>query len=325
MSRQEINDTRLAHSRLSGECQFTATLLPLLLFHNNPSGELEGVRRFIDLVEEKATTERNRFGYRETKGTTKYDFQDVEVITEFHIARDLKFGGLPLDVTAWSREEATSAEPMRPREEGEPKKDAPDVVIVAGQELVVCEGKFFNGFNTNYLNEQLRSQRCQVRHLFLNRPSIRAYRHVAIVPPERMDSTTAIDADVVLTWADIRDLAEKLMGAHYVTDRLREAVRRYEDDEDDEGQGIPNWNGKNVLFDAMREKCKTEKIQVGYVGGEAALLKLSLVEAENRKWKWRYPENKGRIIPGNWLPGARWLEMVESTRGFGGGGGGDPG
>jgi hypothetical protein len=30
-----------------------------------------------------------------------------------------------------------------PSEEDKPKKDAPDVVIVAGQELVVCEGKFF--------------------------------------------------------------------------------------------------------------------------------------------------------------------------------------
>ncbi len=27
MSRQEINDTRLAHSRLSGECQFIATII----------------------------------------------------------------------------------------------------------------------------------------------------------------------------------------------------------------------------------------------------------------------------------------------------------
>jgi len=220
-----------------------------------------------------------------------------------------------------------------PSEEGEPKKDAPDVVIVAGPELVVCEGKFFNGFNLTDLNEQLRSQRCQVRHLFLNRPSIRAYRHVAILPPEPFDmpailaGTRSMDAgaDVVLTWRDIRDLAEKLMGAHhYVTDRLRVAVRRYEE-EDDGDPGIPNWDGKNVLFDAMRGKCKTERIQVGYVGGEAALLKLSLVEAENRKWKWRYPDNRGRVIPGNWLEGTRWLEIVESSHGFGSGGGGGAG
>jgi hypothetical protein len=139
------------------------------------------------------------------------------------------------------------------------------------------------------------------------------------VPPERMDSTTAIDADVVLTWADIRDLAKKLMGPdHYVTVRLHEAVRRSE--EGDEADG-PYFEGTHP-FKEMRNECRKlgNKIQVGYVGGEAALLKLSLVEAENRKWKWRYPETGGRITPGSWLPGARWLEIVESTRGFGGGG-----
>ena len=144
------------------ERYFTATLLPLLLFHN----KMEGVRRFVDLVEENARTECNRFGVRGLKGTTEYNYQDVEVITEFHIARDLIFAGLPLDDTACRGGEGASAEPPReardvaPREGGEPKKDAPDVVIVAGRELVVCEGKFFNGFNTTDLNEQLRSQRC---------------------------------------------------------------------------------------------------------------------------------------------------------------------
>ncbi len=301
------------------ERYFTATLLPLLLFHNN----LEGVQRFVDLIETKAATECNRSGDRGLKGTTRYDFQDVEVITEFHIARDLIFAGLPLDDTACREGEGASAEPpleardVARSEGGEPKKDAPDVVIIAGPELVVCEGKFFNGFNTTDLNEQLRSQRCQVRHLFLNRPSIRAYRHVAIVP---FIPKTAIDADVLLTWADIRDLAKELMGTHYVTDRLREAVKRYPEPDVLDG---PYWDGK-LSFHDMREKCRKSgnEIQVGHVGGEAALLKLSLVDAEEKRdWKWRYPEmNKGHIIPGNWLPGARWLEIVEFTRGFGGGG-----
>ncbi len=253
------------------ERYFTATLLPLLLFHNN----LEGVRRFIDLVEDKAVTECNRSGERGQKGTTKYDFQDIEVITEFHIARDINFAGLQLDETPCG--EGASAE--RPREardeEDEPKKDAPDVVIVAGPELVVCEGKFFNGFNPTGLNGQLRSQRCQVRHLFLNRSLLRAYRHVAIVPPplpERMDP--AIDADVVLTWADIRDLAEKLMGAHhYVTDRLREAVERYLERVVPDGPFIPPWDGR-LSFSEMRVKCREfgKEIQVGHWGGRGRLV-----------------------------------------------------
>ena len=163
-----------------------------------------------------------------------------------------------------------------------------------------------------------------MRNLFLNRPSIRAYRHVAILPFR--PTTPEVKADVVLTWGDIGDLAKELMGAHhYVTDRLTEAVERYnkirEDVEQERTTGIPNWDGK-LLFPDMREKCRKcgNKIQVGHVGGEDALLKFSLVEEKN-KWKWRDPEtNKGRIIPGNWLPGARWLEIIESTRDFGGGG-----
>ena len=124
------------------ERYFTATLLPLLLFHNNPSGELEGVRRFVELVDEKATTEYNKDGKQDPKRPPEYNnFKDVEVITEFHIARDLKFAGLKLEVS------------VEPSEEGEAKLAAhnvlaaPDVVIVVGQELVVCEGKFFLFFS----------------------------------------------------------------------------------------------------------------------------------------------------------------------------------
>ena len=108
-----------------------------------------------------------------------------------------------MDLTAQPWVEGASAEPphVGPSEESELKKDATDVVIVAGPELVVCEGKFFNGFNTKDLNERLCSQRRQMRHFILNRPSIRACRHVAILPSL---PTTAIDADVVLTWADER-------------------------------------------------------------------------------------------------------------------------
>src|SRR5271166_6708476 len=149
----EESNVRRFDDLVRSERYFTATLLPLLLFHNN----LEGVRHFIDLVEKKTITERNRDGDRGQKVGTKYDFQEVEVITEFHIARDLGFAGLPLDVPVWRGGEGASAEPSReapnigPSEEDEPKKDPPDVVIVAGPELVVFEGKFFNGVNTTDL------------------------------------------------------------------------------------------------------------------------------------------------------------------------------
>jgi hypothetical protein len=98
-------------------------------------------------------------------------------------------------------------------------------VIVAGQELVVCEGKFFSEFGSVPLNKQLHTQRQQVHHLFSHRPQLRAYRHAAILP---FVPTWNVEADAVLTWDDIRNLAEALLGSnHYVTLRLRNAVERY--------------------------------------------------------------------------------------------------
>src|SRR5271156_4688832 len=68
------------------ERYFTATLLPLVLFHN----KMEGVQRFVKLVGSKTSTECSPSGERVSNVDPEYDFQDVEVITEFHIKRDLK-------------------------------------------------------------------------------------------------------------------------------------------------------------------------------------------------------------------------------------------
>jgi len=65
----------------------------------------------------------------------------VEIITEFHIARDLKFAGFRLEPDATPSED----------DERE-RRDAPDLVIIAGRELIVCEGKFFSVFNDNAVN-----------------------------------------------------------------------------------------------------------------------------------------------------------------------------
>jgi hypothetical protein len=231
-------------------------------------------------------------------------FQDVEVITEFHIARDLQFAHRPL------------AANVEPSEEDEPeRRDAPDVVIRAGRELVVCEGKFFSDFNASDLNNQLCSQRRQVRHLFCQGQQIRAYRHVAIVP---FVPPIAIDADAVLTWDEIGGLAEQVLGSnHYVTLRLRDAVERFKGSSGD--PNIPNYN-EILPFNEMRKKCRESgnTIQVGHTGGEADLRRRNLVDAEKKLWKWRDETNTGVAIPGNWLDGARWLKIVESTDGFNG-------
>jgi hypothetical protein len=294
-------------SLVRSERYFTATLLPAVLFHNDWTG-FQCFTKLVDATVEATTkTECNKLGERGSKGTPQYDFQDVEVITEFHIARDLQFAHLPL------------AANVEPSEEDEPeRRDAPDVVIRAGRELVVCEGKFFSEFNVTDLNNQLRSQRRQVRHLFCQRQQIRAYRHVAIVPFVPPPSPPiVIDADAVLTWVNIRDLAERVLGSnHYVTLRLRDAVERFKERGD---PYILNYNGI-LPFHEMRKKCREpgNTIQVGHIGGEADLRRRDLVYAEKKPWKWRYETNKGVVNPRNWLDGALWLKIVESTDGFNG-------
>lgn len=286
---------------IRSERYYTATLFPAMLFHN----DMEGVKSFVNFVGSKAETERNRLGQPIKRDNPPYDFENLEVITEFHIARDLKFSGLLLP---------PPADPADLTEQDVPKKDAPDIVIVAGQEMMVCEGKFFSGFNTKELNEQLESQRRQVQHLFDIRHDLRAYCHIAILPEK---PTGGINADAVITWDEVLDLTKIVMGSdHYVTRRLCSALKLYR-----EGGmlGVQNYDGA-LNFSDMRAKCREcgKKIQVGHSGGELALLTMTLPNAEQKKWRWRDPDkNEGRVIPGNWLRGDRWLEIVESGRGFG--------
>jgi hypothetical protein len=279
---------------------FTATLLPGILFHNN----LQGVRHFVQLIDEKAKKEHNARGDQVAKGTRNYNnFDDVQIITEFHIARDLSYAGLRLSPAG-----------VRAEEDDKERRDAPDIVIIAGQELVICEGKFFSDFNSTTLKAQLLSQRRQIAHLFLNRQEMRAYRHVALLS-EKVDESE-IEADAIVTWPDICGLAQELMGPdHYVTIRLREAVKRYRLDGD---PNIRNYDGV-LPFDKMRDECRAsgDKIEVGHWGGEKDLITRDLVYAEKKPWKWRDPAvNKGAAIQANWLPGNRWLEIVESRHGF---------
>jgi hypothetical protein len=69
------------------ELYFTATLLPLLLFHENRKG-VRGIQRFAELIDKNAKTEHGPNGelIREKGSTNCNDFKDFEVITEFHIA-----------------------------------------------------------------------------------------------------------------------------------------------------------------------------------------------------------------------------------------------
>ena len=178
-------------------------------------------------------------------------------------------------------------------------------------ELVVCEGKFFDAFRLPRLNDQLRSQRQQVLYLFAAR-HFRAYRHVAILPLEPASSP---DCDVVLTWSDIIKLSEQVLGADdYVTSRLPAAADSYSKLLGE--PGVPNYEGILPLDDVLR-KCESleESIQVGYVGGVGDLLSRPLEYLEAKLWKWRnHHITPGPVIPRNWIPGAEFVARIHQRR-----------
>ena len=182
------------------ERNFSATLLPLVLFPD----DFRGLREFVRLVDERTSWERHADGNavpreeQETHLPERLDGDYLELITEFHIARDLRAGNqVPPD-----------DDPADERV----KKDAPDMVIVLGDEVLVCEAKFIGNWTVDKLATQMASQRAQIARLFVARPALRAYRHVAIVP-----RLIPLDTDAVVTWQDIACLAKSLPAPKYVT------------------------------------------------------------------------------------------------------------
>ena len=281
--------------RVRSERYFTATLLPAILFHDN----FRGLRAFLALIEDRAIlrnglpTERNSEGRAETRPqrTLTWSPETVELMTEVHIARDL----VQLPSPSWG----DSSEPE--------KRDAPDLVIVLDGELVVCEGKFFSKYNLDALNAQLRSQRRQIGYLCNDRPELRVYRHVAILPYSQSPDP---DCDVVLTWDEIGDLATSVLTpAHYVTKRLRAAAKRL---------SPPNGSGSTTNYEdilplgAVLDLCRQhgDDVLVGHTGGIADLQRQATRYLEDKAWKWRYPDTSGSAIPRNWIPGTQFAAYI---------------
>ena len=283
--------------RVRSERYFTATLLPAILFHDN----FRGLRAFLALIDDRAIlrnglpTERGPHGKGKAlprpQRILTWSPETVELMTEVHIARDL----VQLPSPSWEE----SSEPE--------KRDAPDLVIVLDGELVVCEGKFFSKYNLNALNAQLHSQRRQIGYLCNDRPELRVYRHVAILPYSQSPDP---DCDVVLTWDEIGDLAASVLTpAHYVTKRLRAASKRL---------SPPNGSGSTTNYEgilplgAVLDLCQElgDEIQVGHTGGTTDLRKRSIRYLEDKRWKWRYPETPGSVIPRNWIPGTHFAASI---------------
>src|SRR5207302_818820 len=120
---------------------------------------MEGLRRFVELVDDRTQFERTGKGdvtsraHKRTELPDQIDESFFEIISEFHIARDLFFAQLPTD------DENPAA-----------RRDAPDLVLVLGDELIVVEAKFFSRWTVAGVVDQMTSQRRQIVHLFAARP-----------------------------------------------------------------------------------------------------------------------------------------------------------
>lgn len=274
------------------ERYFTATLLPLILFHD----DFRGLRRLVELIEQRTSTEHDGHGAVRAKRAPDYRFDDVELITEFHIARDLShYGGVLAAADAGAS--------------GPEKRDAPDLVIMLGREAIVIEAKFFVMFSLADLQQQMHSQRRQVRHLFAARPELRAWRHVALLPNE----LHGLECDGLILWDDIATLSREVLGpTHYVTRRLDAALARYPRAS---GAGGRERNYESTLtLDAVLARCREHRnaIAIGHSGGEADLRARGSEFARAKAWKWRSADTGGAIDPSNWIPGARFLSLVAS-------------
>jgi hypothetical protein len=283
------------------ERYFTATLLPAILFHN----ELDGLREFVRLVDRKTEWERSPSGEsvrrkcRDTPLPIPLTGGSTQIITEFHIARDLLFAqSLPRDDDA-----------------PEGKRDAPDLVIVVGNELIVGEAKFFWRWTAAGVADQMSSQRVQVAHLFRTEPRLRAYRHVAILPDE-----ADLEPDAVVTWGEIAELARLVLGeSHYVTERLKEAVARYVPPGDPRKR---NWDQHRLSLSQVEDVVRNRQdagllSQVGYQEGWHHFRRATYEDLKRTRtyWKWRDPvTNQGYADPKTWIPGDVFLKELDSKK-----------
>lgn len=258
------------------EKYFTATLLPLLLFHNN----MEGLRKFCALLD----------GVQPEQSQYKYnDFEDYQILSEFHIARDLQHAGL-IDSISFNKDE---------------HRDAPDLVIIAVKEIIAIEAKFFGRFNLKSLSNQISSQKKQIEKLlpYLNAKN---HRHVAVIP-EKMDGL--LDVNAIFTWKEMADLSASVMGVDaYVTKRLQRAVERYRSNLSI--RSGPNFDGIGE-YNEIKERCERgEEIAIGFAGGLSRLKGERLGKLQERMWKWRRPSNTGRTVGRNWIDAKAWLQAI---------------
>ena len=232
--------------------------------------------------------EYDRHGQQIEKEHSISDFSDPEVITEFHIRRDLCHYGAyltPLD---------------------DETRDAPDLVIVLGDAMIVVEAKFFVKFNKSNLQDQLQSQKRQVQYLVEERSSISSWLHVALVPTR----IPSLDCHAMITWGDVAELSRSLLGeGHYVTIRLENAVARYDRANRKTG---PRYFEENLSLTKALELCaeRGDDVWIGHSASKANLHVRAAGHTEAKRWKWRCAGSAG--LHPHWIPGRQFLELIGS-------------
>jgi hypothetical protein len=297
------------HDTCRTEKYYTATLLPLILFHN----EFEGLRRFLEMLDGrgvKAIDARSIDSPSEEKKRVRLWYGDrvvdPEIITEMDVIRDVKFYGVRL----LPRLKGFEQKPT-----GTAERSRPDVVIIVDGLFMVIEAKFFQNTSTAKIKQQILEQQDVIR-IALNLPGYSFDRYCHVFLSARTDlKAPEISCQACLSWQEIRNLAEQVLGEdHYVTQRLWKALRLYARVTKPSGKkGIKNYISKLTLS-VIIQMCRTEgdSIEVGYYGGRERLLK-----ADNeslRKYRFKWDKRATPIppkLPQNWIRGDEFLEILK--------------
>jgi hypothetical protein len=301
-------------TRLDDLCRteryFTSALLTGLLFHDNLRGAGEFFRWLIEQKELRVSRVDDGELVRPASISTR---GHLEILTEFNLKRELhcyypnELAKLIADVNDCDDTVDVTV-----------GQSVPDVVILAGDTLLVIEGKFFvSDQSPARINQQLRSQKeeieLMVRYLA---PQIEQTCHVYLSPETELDPED-YECDLLISWEDIHTFAAALVGeAHYISKRLATANARYRASRIGSTGGGVNYSRQCGFAETMR-LCREhgEAIVVGFSGGISKLIRSTEAYLLERSYKLdSATDGTGKKNLSNWLSGAEFYQTVQQLR-----------
>ncbi len=279
------------------ERYYTATLLPAILFHN----EFAGLKTFLETLARDQVQAIDSHTGTLVPIYDHHEIDDVEIITELDIVRDVHFykNWLPgleeIDIDAGAT--------LRP-----------DVIIIADGLLLVIEAKFFHTTDVQSVSRQMGDQRKVIEHILLAFPGYTFDRYCHMFLSAQQIDPDRLACQACLNWTAIRQLSETVLGEHhYVTRRLDRAIELYHL-VTPRGNGTQkNFIGKLSVHDAI-STCRTEgdDIVLGYDGGIQKLRKADMNQLKERQFKWDRSTNPIQPkVPQNWIKGTMFLKTIE--------------